>query len=347
MLRTYKYLLRPTPEQLHSLDCLLWQSRRIYNLALEQRIQSYQDTGKGIGYCDQWKSFRELRKTDADCSLLNASSMQQVLRRLDKAFTAFFRRVKSGETPGFPRYKGHKRFRSVEYTYGDGCKLHQNGQGRRFFYLQHLGEMGMCYHRAIPREATLKHAVIKRVNRRWYVCLMLELPDPQPQHREEHKAVGVDVGLISLLALSDGTLFENPRWLRESLIKLRVLQRRLSRREKGSQGWYEACSQVAGLHEHIGNQRRDHYHKITRELVNEYSLIGIENMSLVFMNQDRHLSLSSHDAGLGEFRQLLGYKAEEAGTRVVAVDPAYTSQVCSGCGEMVLKELTCPARRFG
>jgi putative transposase len=208
-----------------------------------------------------------------------------------------------------------------------------------FFYLQHVGEMGMCYHRSILREATLKHAVIKRVNRRWYVCLMLELPDPQPIQRANQKVICVDVGLIALLAFSDGTLFENPRWLRESLIRLRVLQRRLSRRQKGSQGRYQACRQVAELHELIANQRRDADHKITRELVNEYSLIGIENLSLAFMNRNRYLSLSPHDAWLGGFRQLLGYKAEEAGTRVVAVDPAYTSQVCSGCGEMVRKDL--------
>jgi putative transposase len=341
MIRTYKYLLRPTTEQEESLDYLLWQSRRLYNTALEQRINVYKETGKGINYQAQWAHFRDMRHSEPDTfGKLNATSIQQLLRRLDKAFSAFFRRLKAGEIPGFPRFKGRNRFKSMEYTYSDGCKLRCNEQGRFAFYVQNVGEMRMCYHRAIPENASIKHVVVKCVQKRWYACLVIEVPDKLVAPKTEPRAIGVDVGLKSLLALSDGSLIENPRWLRGSLVELRVAQRKASRRMKGSNRRRKAYEQVAKLYEHITNQRGDYLHKITNTLVSEYSLIGIEDLTLAFMNRNRSLALSSHDAGLGVFRQLLQYKAEEAGTLVVAVNPAYTSQACSGCGEIIQKELS-------
>jgi putative transposase len=117
MLRTYKYLLRPNTEQVKILDFLLWQSRLVYNAALEQRMTTYQETSKGVGYSAQWAHFREVRRASpATLGQVNASSLQHLLRRLDKSFAAFFRRLKAGEKPGFPRFKGRKRFNSLEYT---------------------------------------------------------------------------------------------------------------------------------------------------------------------------------------------------------------------------------------
>jgi putative transposase len=340
VIRTYKYLLRPDKEQEQSLDFLLWQSHHLYNAALEQRISVYRETQKGINYPSQWKYFKDVRNANPDTfGKLNATSVQQMLRRLDKSFSAFFRRLKSGKTPGFPRFKGRNRFKSIEFTYGDGCKLRQDN-GRSSFYVQNVGVMKMCYHRRIPADAALKHVVIKKNNNRWYACLMLEFSERPIPPRTENKAIGIDVGLKSLLALSDGTLIENPRWFRESQAKLGVLQRKASRRVKGSNRRRKAYEEVAELHEHVANQRRDFFHKTTKVLVDEYSLIGIEDLTLAFMNRNRSLSLSSHDAGFGEFRQLLTYKAENAGTLVIVVNPAYTSQVCSKCGTIVEKDLS-------
>jgi putative transposase len=342
MLRTYKYLLRPTPDQQTQLDFLLWQSRLVYNAALQQRISTYQETGKGIGYGSQWAHFRDLRRLNPETlGQVNASSLQHLLRRLDKAFSAFFRRIKAGTKAGFPRFKSRDRFKSIEYTYGDGCKLHADEHGRVSLYIQNVGEVRLCYHRAVPKEATLKHAVIKQVNHRWYVCLMLALPDPQPAPAPAKKsAVGIDVGLYHLLALSDGTLVENPRWLRASLARLRVLQRRAARRQKGSQRQKGAYRQVARWQERVANQRRDFWHKLTTGLVGRYDLIGIEDLTLAFMTHNPHLALSAHDAGLALFRQFLEYKAESAGTRVIAVNPAFTSQTCSRCGVVKPKSLS-------
>jgi len=332
MIRTYKYRLYPTNAQARTLDFLLWQGRMLYNAALEQRIATYRDTGKGVSYPQQWAHFRDLRNANPDTlGYLNATSVQQMLRRLDKAFVAFFRRVKAGETPGFPRFKGRDRFHSLEYRHGDGCKLRMGE--RVMLYIQNVGEVKVKYHRPLPDDAAIKHVVIKRRAHRWYACLMLDLPDPVIL---EHTgpAVGIDMGLSHLLALSDGTLVENPRWLRQSLAQLRVAQRRLARRQRGSARRRKAVAQVARLHERVANQRRDFWHKLTRQLADTYSLIALEDLTLAFMTANHHLALSAHDAGLAEFQQLLAYKAEEAGVTVIAVPPHNTTQACSYCGTL-------------
>lgn len=340
MIRTYKYRLYPTNVQARTLDFLLWQSRNLYNAALEQRIATYKETGKGIRYPQQWAHFRDLRNANPDTfGHLNATSVQQLLRRLDKAFTAFFRRLKAGETPGFPRFKGRDRFNSLEYRYADGCKLRFDDRKRALFYVQNVGEVKVKYHRPLPDDATIKHVILKRSNRKWCVCLQLEVPD-LPVHKHSGSTVGIDMGLHSLLALSDGATVDNPRWLRASLTKLRVAQRRMARRKKGGNCRRKATVQVARLHERIANQRHDFWHKTTRQLVDTYSLIALENLTLKFMTANHHLALSAHDAGLGKFQQLLAYKAESAGVQVVTVNPAYTSQACSGCGVIVEKNLS-------
>jgi putative transposase len=341
MLRTYKYLLRPNNEQAAQLDFLLWQSRLVYNAALEQRIMTYQESGKGLGYAAQWAHFRDLRHDHPDTlGQLNASSVQHMLRRLNKSFAAFFRRLKAGEEPGFPRFKSRDRFKSMEYTYGDGCRLRQGPHGRMHCYVQNAGEVRMCYHRAIPAGARIKHVVIKHVNDRWYVCLMLNLPKAETNRIPIGGQVGVDVGLKSLAALSTGELIHNPRWLRESLAKLRRLQRHASRQVKGSHRQRKTYRQIGQVHEQVANQRADHLHKLSARLVAENDLIAIEDLVLGFMNRNRHLSLASHDAGFGAFRQMLEYKAEEAGAQVIAVNPSNTTQACSGCGSIVPKDLS-------
>jgi putative transposase len=348
MKRTYKYRLCPNHAQDKALDFLLWQGRNLHNAALEQRIKVYQGTGKGISYPEQWAHFRDERNANPETlGKLNATSVQQMLRRLDKSFSAFFRRLKAGEKPGFPRFKGRNRFHSLEYRHGDGCRLRTDGKGQTLFYIQNVGQIKVKYHRPIPNLSEIKHVILKRSLDEWYVCLSLDMPDPEPVIHDG-PAVGVDVGLKGLLALSDGTTVDNPRWMRGNLRKLRVAQRRLSRRKKGSNRRRKAARQVARLYERITNQRRDFWHKTTRRMVDTYGLIAIEGLTLNFLTQNSHLSLSAHDAGLGEFRQLLDYKAEEAGSQVVTVNPRNTSQVCSGCGKVVPKKLSvrihaCPA----
>jgi putative transposase len=186
----------------------------------------------------------------------------------------------------------------------------------------------------------IKHAVIKRVNERWYICLMLELPAPSPRTIRTGGQVGVDMGLKCLAALSTGELIENPHWLQESLAKLRRLQRHAARQVKGSHRQSETYQQIARWHERIANQRTDYLHQVSHRLVAENDLIAIEDLSLRFMNRNRHLSRASYDAGVGRLRQMLEYKAESAGIPVIAVNPSNTTHACSGCGRMVPKDLS-------
>jgi putative transposase len=186
----------------------------------------------------------------------------------------------------------------------------------------------------------IKHAVVKQVGERWYVCLMLELPTPEKRLIRTGKRVGVDVGLKSLAALSTGELIDNPRCLRESLAELRRRQRHASRQVKGSHRQQETYRQSARLHEQVAHQRADYLHQVSARLVRENDMIAIENLSLGFIYSNRHLSLSSRDGGFGLFRQMLEYKAESAGIPVIAANPSNTTQACSGCGRMVPKDLS-------
>ena len=345
MKRTYEYRLYPRPAEQAALSRLLEQHREVYNAALAQCRNAYEATGQHQSALSQWPYFRDWRNTFPDL-ILNASSLQHTLRRVDKAYAAFFRRVKAGQTPGHPRFKGAPRFHSVEYTYGDGVKLEYDDYYDRFvLHVQKVGAIKVKLHRLVPHDATIKHVVLKRKASGWYVGLQLECPDPLPAQPNGLPAVGADMGLLRLLTLSDGTQIDNPRWLRQSLDELRRAQRRLARARKGSHRRQDRRQIVARLHEHVANVRRDFWHKLTHWLVQHYGLIVLEDLNLAFMTRHEHLALSAHDAALGRFRQLLDDKAAEAGSHVTTVNAAYTSQACSGCGVMVEKDLSVRVHR--
>jgi putative transposase len=320
------------------LDFLLEQSRRVYNIALEKNINLYEESKESF---DGWSYFRDLRKVEPEgLGLLNTASLQQTLRRLDKSFKTFFRRVKAGEeSPGFPRFKSYDRWKSMAFCYGNGAKLISDSSNRILLYVQNVGNVKVKYHREIPEESVIKQVVLKRNASKWYACLMIELPDPILEPREE-ASIGIDMGLSSLLALSNGELVENPRWFRTSEKKLRRVQRKLSRCKKGSKNRKQVKQSLQRIHEHIAEQRKDYWHKVTRDLVNKYTFIAIEDLTLDFMLKNHCLAKSASDAGLGMFTSMLMYKAEEAGTRIEKVNPAYTSQICSQCGSIVKKDLS-------
>lgn len=328
MILTYKYRLSPTDKQSYILDELLFQMQTVYNDALNERRWYWQRSRKLVGYTEQWERIRDERYRFVDeMNLLNVTSIQQMLRRLDKSYRAFYKGQR-----GLPRFKGRNRFKSVEYRYGDGCKLTDDR-----LYVQHVGNIKVRLHRDIPDIATIKHVVIKKHVGKWYVCLMIELPDPQPISHPG-TAVGIDVGMLRLATLSDGNWIDNPRWLRKSLAEKRILNRKLARQKRYGSGWRKTARIIAKLDEHIANQRKDFWHKATTKLIATYSTIVIEDLNLAFMTRG-NLSLSAHDAALGMFRQMLEYKAVEAGTKVIAVNPSGTSQICAGCGVIVKKSL--------
>ncbi len=327
MRRAYKFRLFTNRSQEQALDATLEQHRRLYNLALRERRDVYGAEGRTVSYGEQSARYRESRNVLPSFAALNFSSAQATLRRLDKAFKAFFRRVKSGERPGYPRFKPEGRFRTVEFpSYGDGCRLKDNGR----LYVQHVGHVKVKMHR--PIEGRIKTVSLKRSCGKWYVIFSCDLGDA-PEATGDGPAVGVDLGLKSFLVTSDGASVEPPRYYRKASKKLRWAQRALARKKKSSTRRGKARHRVAKLHEKVANQRRDFHHKQARKLVDAHGLIVHEALNVKGIARTR-LAKSTHDAGWAQFVNVLGEKAEEAAVRVIAVDPRNTTQACSACGAM-------------
>jgi putative transposase len=335
MLKTFKYRLYPTRKQTQAIEEMLETHRRIFNNALAQRKSAWEESQESISYGDQSAVYKEQRKTNKYYQRTNFSSCQRTLRRLDKAFKAFFRRVQAGEKPGYPRFKWRSRWKSVEFTYGDGSKIRDNGK----LYIQHIGELKVKWHRRIKGE--VKTVTIKRRADRYYACFSCEAVASDRRQLEPTGAVvGLDMGVSNFVTTSDGEFFEPPKYLRQSERKLRQQQRRAARRQKGSNRRRKAIRNLQRTHEHIANQRKDTAHKVARQLVEDYDLIAVENLNTNGLLKNHHLAKSIADAAWNTFITILTSKAEEAGRRLIKVDPKYTSQECSQCGAIVKKDLS-------
>ena len=330
--RTFKYRLYPTTSQIKKIDNQLYLHRYLYNCALEHRITCYKNFNKSIGLYDQTYTLKNIRVEDPRFAECNRGSLVVTLMRLDKAYSNFFRRVKRGEKPGFPRFKGRGRFNSIHYgIYGNGCKI----KGDRL-YLQNIGEVKVRWHR--PIEGRIKTVFVSRKNDKYYTGFMVETEiKPLPVTGNE---IGIDVGLNDFLVTSDNLYIDNPRYFRTSEEKLKKTQQELSRRKLRSGRWYKSKKLVSGIHEKITNQRKDFHHKIARILINENDMIAVEKLQIKNMVKNKYLSKSISDAGWGEFISILKGKAEGAGREVIEVDPKGTSQRCSGCGNIVPKDLS-------
>ena len=333
MRRSYVFRLYPNRAQTKALQQMKEGHRLLYNAALQERREAYRMRRITLSYRQQADQLKPLRKVDPDIAALNFSSCQQTLRRLDKAFQAFFRRSRAGEKAGYPRYKSRSRFRSVAFVYGDGVRL-EGGK----LYVQHVGRVRMFQHRELPDGAVVRQVVLRvAAGGEWHACLQLELPDPAPPpHAGE--AVGVDMGLSVFAALSTGEMIENPRWYRQEEQKLARSQQTHSRHHRGSRRYRRSRRELARRHEKIACQRRDFQHKLSRRLVEEFALIAVESLNIRGLARS-HVAKSMHDAAWGAFVQLLRCKAEEAGSVVVEVDARDTSQVCAACGCPVPKTL--------
>ena len=334
MIRSFKYRLYPNTQQRQALNRILELHRQLYNAALQERREAWKRCRVSISYTDQANQLKEIRRFDEDAAWLNYSSMQQTLRRLDKAFRAFFRRVKAGEKPGYPRYKGKGWFKSVCYVYGDGIRL----KGGRL-YVQNVGQVRIFQHRPIPDDGEIKMAILKRDRvGNWYVIFQVELPDVEflPNGKPD---VGVDMGLQYFASLSTGEQIENPRWFRETEEKLAALQRRRARCRRGSRRYRELTRQIAKLHQRIANRRRDFQHKLSRRLVEEFGLIFCEDLNVKGLCRSQ-VSKSMGDAAWAGFLSMLDYKAASAGSRVIYVSARGSSQECPACGCFVPKSLS-------
>ncbi|HEU4782123.1 MAG TPA: transposase [Ktedonobacterales bacterium] len=345
--KTMKYKLKPTPEQARQLEAVLSHCRALYNVALEQR-KTWWQRGQQIAatYYQQKAELPDLKAAFPVLAEVNSQVLQDVLLRLDRAFQAFFRRMKHGETPGYPRFQGTYRYNSFTYPQvGEhgGARL-DNGS----LVLSKIGRLALRWSR--PLVGMPKTVTISREADGWYACFSCaDVPiRPLPLTGQE---TGIDVGLKAFLVTAEGEAVENPRHYRKAERKLKKAQQRVSRRKRGSNRRRKAVKLLAGKHQKVRRQRQDFHHKTTLALVRQYDTIYLEDLRVRNLVRNHHLAKSIHDAGWTQFRTLLEYKAACAGKRVVAVEPAYTSQDCSGCGERVSKSLSvrthiCPSCGF-
>ncbi len=327
MQKSFVYRLYPTRKQEAEMAQMLETHRHIYNDALAQRIDVWEAARNTVSYNDQSADFKINRRYNGFLARTNFSSAQRTLRRLDRAYQAFFRRVKAGEKAGFPRFKGRGRFDSIEFTHRDGCRMLDSGRAR----FQYVGDVKVKLHR--PYEGKVKTMRLKRKAGKWYLVLSCDLGDVVPVKRPIEREVGIDLGLKTFGTFSDGGSMERKRFFRDGQAKLRRLQRRVSRRKKGSKRWRKACAAVATHHFRIDNQRRDFHFQEVAKLVTAYDLIVVEDLNIKGLARTR-MAKSVVDAAWGQFINILEFKAECAGATVIKVNPAFTTQACSSCGSI-------------
>ena len=348
MRRSYTFLLRPTSRQAAALTACLEDHRQLYNAALEHRRTAYRKAGVTIRYGDQSAELKHIRAGDpGGQGRWSFSSQQATLRRLDKAFAAFFARVKAGRTPGFPRFKGRGWFDTVTWPKdGDGCRWDSQPEHptATFVRLQGIGHVRVHRHR--PVKGRVKTISVKREGRRWYVILSCDDVPAEPLPATGAVA-GIDLGVASLVTTSDGEHVANPRHLTATAERLAAAQRDLARKKRGSARRRKAAARVAALHAKVRRQRADHAHKTAGALVAAYEVIVHENLQITHMtrsargtigNPGRNVAAKSGlnrsilDAGWGVFLRVLAHKAESAGRELIAVEPRNTSRTCARCG---------------
>jgi putative transposase len=294
---------------------------------------------------DQYLTLTGLSEVRADVLAWGVVVCRGTLARLDEAFRGFHRRCARGEQPGFPRFKPASRWDSVSWPFAKGWRLDED---KRRLHVQGAGHIKVRLHRTVA--GIPKTLTIRREGRRWWVTMFCaDVPAcPKPA---TGRIVGIDVGITNLVTTSDGQFFANPRFGREAAVRLARAQVALSRKQRWSKRRRKAVERVAACHRKVRNQRRDHAHKLSRELAHGYDVIVHEELEIRNMvrrpvpRPDGHggfepngavakagLNRSIHDAGWGQFLRFVAYKAEEAGRVVIAVNAHNTSRRCAQCG---------------
>lgn len=321
MIRTFRFRLKPTKAQHTQLREALEHSRQLYNAALEERIGCYRTTGRGRSFANQCAALTELR---AEGSPWSVSMERAPLRSVDRAYKAFFKRG------GFPRFRGRDWFKSIGWSDRDGWRV---TDGR--FIAKGIGRIRVHQHRPLPSEPV--SARIKREGRNWFALLACEVAAQPPN--TEGESVGLDLGISSFVALSDGTLIPNPRPARSRQAIMRKRQRALARCKRGSRRRRKVREQLARAHAQIRRSRRTHHFQLAAKLVERFSLIAVEDLNVKGLAAAA-LARDVNDAGWGGFLQILSDKAESAGRQVVKVDPRHTSKTCPMCGTVAPKTLS-------
>ena len=339
MRKTYFYKARINKHTQANCNRCLNICRTLYNLALEQRISVFRQYRKSISVYEQMLQLPELKEAFPEFKLVGSQCLQDVLQRVDRAFQGFFQRVKAKNNgkAGFPRFKSKNRFHSFT--------LKQTGWRvvGRYLYIKNIGRFKLFLSR--PIEGVIKTIIIKRTSTgKWFVAFSCEHV-PEKVYPETAAEVGIDVGINHFLVDSLGNKKENPKYFRQSEKLLRRRQRSLSRKKKGSNRRAKARILVAKAHERTVNQRKDFLHKLANYYIEAFDSIYVEDLKIKNMVRNRYLSKSIADSSWSMFFNLLSYKAEEAGRKVIKVPSRDTSQICSQCGKTVPKSLSVRVHR--
>jgi len=323
----YKYRLYPSKQQETQLQRHLDICKDVHNALLHHcrhspRLPSQYTLNKLLP---------TLKQEHPEYADVHSQVLQNTSKRIRDAYHVFFARRDAGLKAGRPRFKSSGRYKSITYPQS-GFKVEGDTLN-----LSKIGSIRIRLHR--PIRGDVKTLTVKRLpSGKWFAVFCCEV-EAQPGEKP-FEEVGVDLGLECFAALSDGTRIENPRYYRGSERRLAHLQRSLSRKEKGSRNRMRARQRVARLHEKVENRRSDFLHKASRAMTDRYGTVYVEDLKIRNMVRNRRLAKSISDAGWGRFVGMLCYKEEESGGRVVLVNPRGTSQMCSGCGEVVVKSLS-------
>ena len=373
-LKAYKYRLYPNKKQTEKLQWTLDRVRELYNASVQERRDAYEIAVRrhpdfydeqsrkqltrthAISYEQQAGQLPGIKELREEYHEIHSQVLQDVLRRVKKAFDGFFRRVKAGQTPGYPRFKGKDHFDSFCYPQS-GFSMTQDNR----VCLSKIGTLKVKIpkgKKSRPMLGTQKTCTIKREGEKWYIVIVCE-EEQEVVYHPSTEAVGIDLGLLHFATLSDGSTIENPRYLRAVQAKLAKAQQAIARKKRGSKRRRKAGKLVGKIHRKVSNQRKDFLHKESRKLLTRYQTIVFEKLGPANMSKrptpkkdeetgqylpngaaaKAGLNKSIRDAGWAQFVQHCENKAEEAGSRVLLVDPKYTSQICSGCGAIKKKTL--------
>jgi len=330
MHKTYKYRLYPTKKQKRALQRSLDVCRWVYNKTLTIRKKSWEEKQKSLSLYNTNSLLVQWKKEKPNLKNAFSQCLQNAQLRVDLAFKAFFRRVKAGKEPGYPRFKSFDRYDSFTFPQS-GFKL----IGKKL-KLSKVGFVKIKLHRSVV--GTIKTCTVRRRADKWYACFSVKYK-PKPL-RKSNKAVGIDVGLENFATFSTKEKIENPRFFKPDQKALAKAQRKLSKQKKKSLERHKAKKIVSRIHEKISNRRHNFIHQQARKIVNKFGVICIEKLNVKGMLKNRFLAKSIADVAWNRFANVLSHKAEEAGRQFVAVNPKGTSQRCSQCGTTVEKKLS-------
>jgi putative transposase len=335
---SYKFRLQPAAAQETLLRATLELCRWTYNETLATRKNAWETEKKSIGFYQTKKLLPEWKIKKPELSGVHSQVLQNVHERVELAFRAFFQRVKKGDKPGYPRFKGFGRYDSITYPqYGNGVILNDEG-----LHLSKIGLVPLVLHREIPSTTVIKRVTIKREVDQWFAVFSVE--GDSKKGKCGRGIVGIDLGCKTFITLSDGATVENPKFLGKAMKRIAKAYRKLAKQPKGTPERTKARKVLGKVYQKVNNQRSDFLHQTSRRLVNKYEVLIFEDLNIAQMVQAKpwhSLNRTILDASWGRFVIMCSYKAENAGGKVVKVNPKNTSKMCSRCGAIVDKDLSC------